>query len=145
MKRALLVLAILGALAWIAEAALMVLLPQLAQSSAYVTLATADGYLEWIVPLLGVIVGVLGVVSARRGGAAPWVTLFVTFAVLIVALLLFGFLVAVAIFVLTFSSPNQTLEVVGTVAIDLGFLFPIVVFVTAVIYLVRGGGQLGKT
>jgi hypothetical protein len=141
MHRALLVVAILGALAWIVEAALLFLLPHLAQSSSYVTLATADAYLEWIVPLLGVIVGILGAVRATRGDAAVWASLFVTFTVLIVVLPVVGVLIAAA----TFLSRNQALEAVGTVAVEIGLLFPSVMFVNALIYAVRGGAPPGKT
>jgi hypothetical protein len=109
-----------------------------------VTLATADGYLEWIVPLLGLIVGTLGAVHAARGGASAWATLFIVLAVLIVALLALGFLVVVVVAVLTFSSRDQTLQAVGTVVFDISLLFPIAALVTALIYAWRGTVRAGK-
>jgi hypothetical protein len=140
MKQAILVVAILGALAWIVEATLLFLLPDLTQASAYVTLATADAYLVWFVPVLGVIVGILGAVRAVRGDTAVWAALFVTFAVLVVVLPYLGVLVAVV----TYLTRNPTWEAVGAIAVDSGLLFPIVLFVTALIYAVRGEARPGK-
>jgi len=140
MKQALLVLAILGTLAWIAEVALLVVLTQ---SGPIATTATADGYLQWIVPALGLVVGILGAMSASGSHAASWATLFITLAVLVVALLVLSFAVAVvlALFVLPFEKPSPVVGAIATVATDLSFLFPIVVYVAALLYVVRGGAH----
>jgi hypothetical protein len=146
MKQALLVLAILGALAWIAEVALMVVL---GQSGPIATPATANGslpwivpvfgLLQWIVPALGLIVGILGAVSASDRHATRWSALFITLAVLVVALLVLNFVVAVvlALFVLPFGKPSSVVDAIATGAMDLSFLFPIVVFVAALLYVAR--------
>jgi hypothetical protein len=139
-KQALLVFAILGLLAWVLKVALLFLLPQLAQSPAYVTLATTDGYLEWILPLLGVIVAILGTVRAARDGSQTLVAVFVTLGALVVVLLVGGFFVAL----LAVFSYDQTLETIATIAVDVGMLFPVVVFVTALIYALRPISLPGK-
>ena len=150
MKQALLVLAILGTLAWIAEVALLVVLTQ---SGPIATTATADGYLQWIVPVFGLLqwivpalglgVGLLAARSASVRHDARWATLFITRAALVVALLVLSFVVAVALalFVLPFGKPSSVVDAIATVAMDLSFLFPIVVFVAALLYVVRGGAQ----
>jgi hypothetical protein len=150
MKQALPVLAILGVLAWIAEVALLVVLTQ---SRPIATPTPADGSLPWIVPVfgllqwtvpaLGLVVGILGAVSASGRHAARWATLFVTLAVLVVALLVLSFAVAVVLvlFVLPFGKPGPVVDAIAAGATDLSFLFPIVVFATALLYVVRGGAQ----
>jgi hypothetical protein len=150
MKKALLVLALLGVLAWIAEVALMFLL---GQSRPIATPARADGSLQWIVLAFGLIqwivlafgliVGILGAVSASRSHAARWVTVFITLTVLVVALLVLSLAVAVvlALFVLPFQKPGPVVDAIATGATYPSFLFPIVVFVTALLYVVRGGAQ----
>jgi hypothetical protein len=65
-------------------------------------------------------------------------------AALIVTLLGLGFLVLIAIVFLTFDSPNQTLNTVVGGAFDFVLLFPITVFVAALIYVLRGGTPSGK-
>jgi len=150
MKQALPVLAILGVLAWIAEVALLVVLTQ---SRPIATPAPANGslpwfvpvfgLLQWIVPALGLVVGILGAVSASTRHAARWATLFITLAVLVVALLVLNFVVAVVLvlFVLPFGKPSSMVDAIATGAMDLSFLFPILVFVAALLYVVRGGAQ----
>jgi hypothetical protein len=140
MKRALVIFAVLGALVWSAQVALIIALTQ-PQSG---TLATAQGYLLWIVPALGLLVGIVGAVHAGRSSAARWMTFFIILAVLIVALLVLGFLVVIVVFVLTFDTPNQTLNAVGTIGWDFAALFPIVMFVTALVYALRGATQPDK-
>jgi hypothetical protein len=153
MKQALLVLAILGALAWIAEVALLVVLTP---SRPIATPAPADGSLpwivpvfglfQWIVPALGLVVGILGAVSAAGRHAATWATLFITLVVLVVALLVLNFVVAVVLvlFVLPFGKPSSVVDAIATGAMDLSFLFPIVVVVAALLYVVRGGAQFDQ-
>jgi hypothetical protein len=140
MKPALLVLALLGTLAWCAKVALLFVLSQPQPTAAPATVA---GYLDWIVPAFGLLVGILGAVSARRRHAARWATRFTIFAVLVVALLVVGFGVVVVVFVLTFENPNPALEALATGGADLGFLFPIVVFVAALLYVLRGEAPAG--
>jgi hypothetical protein len=139
---ALATLAILGALAWSTE---VVLIALLTQPQPIGTLATADGYSEWIVVALGLLVGILGAVRAARSGASRWLVLFITLTALIFTLLGLGFLVLIAVVFLTIDSPNQTLNAVVGSAFDVVLLFPIVVFVSALIYVVRGGTPSGKT
>jgi hypothetical protein len=150
MKRALPILAILGALAWTAAIALLVVLTQ---SRPIATPATPDGslpwfvpvfgLLQWIVPALGLVVGILGAVDASGRHDARWTRLFITLAVLVVALLVLSFVVAVALalFVLPFGKPSAVDDAIALVSMDLSFLFPIVVYVAAVLYVVRGGAQ----
>ncbi|HEY7092242.1 MAG TPA: hypothetical protein VH393_03630 [Ktedonobacterales bacterium] len=150
MKRALLILAILGILAWIATVALLVVLTQ-SQPTATPTPADGSlpwfvpvfGLLQWIVPALGLVVGILGAVDASGRHDARWTRLFITLAVLVVALLVLSFVVAVALalFVLPFGKPSPVVDAIATVTMDLSFLFPIVVFVAALLYVVRGGAQ----
>jgi hypothetical protein len=144
------VLAILGALAWITAVALLVVLTH---SRPIATPAPADGslpwivpvfgLLQWIVPALGLVVGILGAVSAWGRHAARWATHFITLAVLVVALLVLSFAVAVVLvlFVLPFGKPGPVVDAIATGATDLSFLFPIVVFVAALLYVVRGGAH----
>jgi hypothetical protein len=150
MKRALPLLAILGVLAWIAAVALLLVLTQ---SRPIATPAPADGavpwyapvfgLLQWITPALGLVVGVLGAVDASGRHDTRGTRLFITLAALVVALLALSFAVAVALalFVLPFGKPSSVVDAIATVAMDLSFLFPIVVFVAALLYVVRGGAQ----
>src|SRR6516162_5941274 len=123
MKQALLVLAILGALAWIAAVALLVVLKH-----SHPNATPADGslpwfvpvfgLLQWTVPALGLVVGILGAVSASGRHAARWTTLFITLAALVVALLVLSFAVAVALalFVLPFEKPGPVVDAIALVS-----------------------------
>jgi hypothetical protein len=150
MRQALPILAILGALAWIAEVALLIVLTQ---SRSPATPPTTDGslpwivpvfgLLQWIVPALGLVVCILGAVSASDRHATRWTTLFITLAALVVALLVLSFAVAVtlALFVLPFEKPSPVVDAIAIGAMDLSFLFPIVVFMAALLYVVRSGAR----
>jgi hypothetical protein len=140
MKRALVIGAVLGVLVWSAQVALIIALTQ-PQSG---TIATAQAYLLWIVPALGLLVGIVGVVLAGRSSAGRWLALFITLGVLIVALYVVGFLVVLVTFFLTYNSPDQTLNAVAIIGWDFAALFPIVMFVTALVYALRGATQPDK-
>jgi hypothetical protein len=146
MKQALPILAILGALAWIAMVALLLVLTRSRPISTPADgslpwFVPVFGLLQWLVPALGLVVGILGAVSASGRHAARWAKLFVTLAALVVALLALSFAVAVtlALFVLPFGKPSAAVDAIATVSMNLSFLFPIVVFVAALLYVVRGG------
>jgi hypothetical protein len=70
------------------------------------------GLLPWIVPALGLGVGLLAARSASVRHDARWATLFITRAALVVALLVLSFAVAVALalFVLPFGKPGSVSE-----------------------------------
>jgi hypothetical protein len=150
MKQALPILAILGVLAWIAA---VVLLLVLTQSQPTTTRAPADGalpwfvpvfgLLQWIAPALGLVVGILGAVRASGRHDGSWMRLFITLAALVVTLLALSFVVAVALalFVLPVGKPSAVVDAIALVSMDLSFLFPIVVFVAALLYGVRGGAR----
>jgi hypothetical protein len=154
MKQALLVLAILGILAWIGAVALLVVL---SQSRPLAPPAPADGslpwfvpvfgLLQWIVPALGLLVGILGAVSASGRHDTRRAMLFSTLAVLVVALLVLNVVVAVVLVlvVLPVGKPGPVVDAIATGAMDLSFLFPIVVFVTALLYGIRGGAPSDQT
>jgi hypothetical protein len=101
------------------------------------------GLLQWIVPGLGLVVGILGAVDASGRHDARWTRLFITLAALVVAFLVLSFVVAVALalFVLPYGKPSPVVDAIATVSMDLSFLFPIVVFVAALVYVVRGGAH----
>jgi hypothetical protein len=105
-----------------------------------VPLATANGNLEWIVPVLGMLVGILGAVKATRDGPAAWATIYLTLAVLVPVLLVLAFVVLI----LTAFSYNHTAQAIGAVVAVIGLLFPLVVFVTAQVYTARNRVPPGK-
>lgn len=141
MKQSLLVLSMLGALAWAVEA-VSLLLPSLQPQPLLVELNVpgAGAVLGFGLPVLALVVGILGSVSAGRRQASAWATGFAILAVLAVVLPVVGlFLMLLFVF-----SYDRTLEAVGQVAADIGLLFPVLVFVAALLYVVRAPLQVGK-
>jgi hypothetical protein len=142
------ILAILGALAWGAAVAFLLVLLVLPPTPPVATpapvggslpwIALVFGLLQWIVPALGLVVGILGAVSAAGRQDGRWTRLFITLAALVVALLALSFAVAVALalFVLPVGKPSSVVDAIATVSMDLSFLFPIVVFMAGLRYVV---------
>jgi hypothetical protein len=138
MKRALLIVALLGVLACIGNVALIVVLPHLAQTPSYVPLATTDGYLEWVIPALGLITGIVGAITAKSG---RWLTIFIALAaisVFVPATALFAGLVLFFLFI----TPHSAADAFLGVMINAALLSPVVSFVGALIYTLRPAARL---
>ena len=141
MKASLIALSILGLLAWTVVTAYRVmpsLLPP--QLPAELTVSGVGAVLEFGLPVLAFVVGIMGTVNAGRHHAARWEVVFATLAVLAFVLPVVGLYVAFSVLF----SYDPTQEAGGQTAVDVGFLFPVLVFLVTLIYAVRSPVQPAK-
>jgi len=137
MKQLVLGLSILGVVAWVIDAALVLLPAQLVQP---LGVLSSGSFLQFGVPVLGLLVGILGAVYAGRFKDRRWASAFTILAVFVIGLLVVGFVV----FIVFAFSYEPTLVSIGNTAENVGLLYPIVVFVVALVYALRAGAQSGK-
>ena len=130
MKSLVVILALLGLLLWIVDAAFIFLPDKMLQQ---LQVSSRRAILSFGVPLLGLVTGMLAALYARQRNDARWVVLFTVLAVLATILVAID-LYAVLFLLLSF---ERTRQAIGSVIADACLLFPIVVFVSALVYTLR--------
>lgn len=130
MKLLVVILALLGLLLWAVDAAFILLPDQMLQ---HLQVSSFRAIPSFGVPLLGLVTGIVAAIYAGQRNDARWVVLFTVLAVLAIILVAIG-LFAVLFLVLSF---ERTRQAIGSVTADVCLLFPIVVFVSALVYTLR--------
>lgn len=134
MKQSVLALSILGLLSSAFMAAYVLLpLQVLQQLPSPLPITSIAAFLEFALPYLAFVVSILGVLYAERGRASRWTIVFVTCTVLAIVLPVIGFCLT---FLFAFSY-EATLVAVAQITLDIGLLFPILVFSCVLLYVAR--------